>query len=305
LGRFRKAFREQLEEFRPDLIHAQQPLPAYLTLPAGLSIPVVYTFHSSWPEELKLKASPLPRAFRGPVARVFSQIERQVIRHASAITVLSDFSRNEVKRLYGRDASVVPGGVDTAWFKPAGQIGSSEVVRLVTLRNLVPRMGLDSLVRAMAKLPPYIQLDIGGEGPLRHYLLKLIRDHRLENRVRLLGHVPDLELPKFYSSADWFVLPTAALEGFGLVILESLACGTPVLGTRIGAIPEVLERFDPAWVIEKSTADSIAATVLSATQTRPPDRWALHRQVAAEFDWDRVTEKYISLFSEVLGRSEN
>ena len=161
-------------------------------------------------------------------------------------------------------------------------------------------MGLDSLVRAMALLPPEVHLTIGGEGPLKSELRALAQQLNLSHRVRLAGHIPDDKLPGFYCSADWFVLPTAALEGFGLVILESLACGTPVLGTRVGAIPDVLGQFDPAWIIEHSTPESIAATVKRAMGTRRPDRLQLHDRVAAKFSWDRIGQLYAALLESLI-----
>ena len=157
------------------------------------------------------------------------------------------------------------------------------------------------MIKAVSLLPRHVELTIGGEGPLRKDLTGLIRELGLQNRVGLAGHVPDAELARFYSSADWFVLPTAALEGFGLVILESLSCGTPVLGTRVGAIPEVLSGFDPDWIIDRATPESIAAGIRSALEKPAPDPQALHRRVAAQYDWLRIAEQYRELFREVLG----
>jgi glycosyltransferase involved in cell wall biosynthesis len=161
-------------------------------------------------------------------------------------------------------------------------------------------MGLFELIEAMTRLPSNIRLDIGGEGPLRAALEGCVQALGLRRRILLHGHIPDDELPGFYSSADWFVLPTVTQEGFGLVILESLSCGTPVLGTRIGAIPELLERIDPEWLIPEPSAESIAATVLSALKRPVPDRNDLHQRIAKEFDWDRIAEQYDRLFRSLV-----
>ena len=66
------------------------------------------------------------------------------------------------------------------------------------------------------------------------------REYDLHGSIRFLGHIPEIDLPQKYQAADFFVLPTRNLEGFGLVILEAMASGTPVLGTPVGAIPEVI-----------------------------------------------------------------
>ena len=214
-----------------------------------------------------------------------SQIEKQILSRAAAIVVLSEYSSRELKRLYNLPSILIPGGVNSKRFQPVGRERSDQDLRLVTLRNLVPRMGLTQLVRALTLLPSDVRLDIGGEGPSRPALENLISSLGLGDRVRLLGHIPDAQLPRFYSGADWFVLPTVALEGFGLVILESLSCGTPVLGTRIGAIPELLERFDSLWVIPEASSEAIASTLSSVAKQPLPDPWELHDIIAGQFDW--------------------
>jgi glycosyltransferase involved in cell wall biosynthesis len=161
-------------------------------------------------------------------------------------------------------------------------------------------MGLAQLIRAMSLLPPHIELTIGGRGPLQDELMGLISSLGLSERVRLAGHVPDEDLPHFYSSANWFVLPTVALEGFGLVTLESLSCGTPVLGTRIGATPELLEKFDPQWIIEEPTPKEIATTILRVTGKPAPSPDDLHHRVAEEFDWKNIAKRYLEMFESLV-----
>lgn len=297
-GHLRQLFRRAAEEFEPDLVHVHQPLPAFLSIPAHFQKPIVYTFHSSWAEEFKIKSTRLP-PLRRAIAPILAGIEGRVLARAAAVNVLSAFSQRELRRLYGRDGAVIPGGVDSSRFRPAASKVSGSRVRLISLRNLVPRMGLPELIRAMALLPAHFTLEIGGEGPLKSELQGLIQSLGLGDRVRLAGHVPDGELPNFYSSGDWFLLPTSALEGFGLVILESLACGTPVLGTRIGAIPELLARFDPAWIIDAPSPQAIAATVMKATARQPFPPEELHQRIAGEFDWEKIAEKYVELFKKI------
>jgi glycosyltransferase involved in cell wall biosynthesis len=112
--------------------------------------------------------------------------------------------------------------------------------------------------------------------------------------------VPDEDLPLFYSSANWFVLPTVALEGFGLVTLESLSCGTPVLGTRIGATPELLEKFDSQWLIDEPIAEEIAATILRVIEKPAPSPDDLHHRVAGEFDWKNIAKLYLEMFESLV-----
>jgi glycosyltransferase involved in cell wall biosynthesis len=293
---FRRRFSEVAARFNPDIVHFHQPLSAYLSIPADYGRPLVYTFHSPWPREFAIKHSRIPASLRRLAMPLMRRMEGAMVSRASEVVVASDFMGAQVRSLHGREPVTIHHGVDPQRFSPVREKPFGTRKRLVTLRNLVPRMGLIELIDAIALLPESVHLEIGGEGPMRRALQRRIEALRLESRVRLAGHVREEQLPAFYSDADWFVLPTLELEGFGLVILESLACGTPVLGTRVGAIPEVLGRFDPRWIIPEPTARAIADTVRAALDTAAPDPQELHRKVAAQFDWRRVVQVYREVF---------
>jgi glycosyltransferase involved in cell wall biosynthesis len=129
-----------------------------------------------------------------------------------------------------------------------------------TVRRLMPRMGIDNLIRAVHLLAGDgidCRLVIGGSGPEKDTLLKLIQQLQVENRVVMVGNISEEELPLFFQAADCFVLPTKALECFGLIILEAYACGTPVIGTPVGSIPEVMGDYYADFVTEDSGAKAL------------------------------------------------
>ena len=118
---------------------------------------------------------------------------------------------------------------------------------------------------------------IGGAGSHRAALERQVGELGLDKHVTFLGFVPDADLPRYYQAADVFVLPTRELEGFGLVTAEALACGTPVLGTPVGATPELLETLDPGLVFQDATAGAMEADLTASSSTgsratprRPP-----------------------------------
>ena len=88
---------------------------------------------------------------------------------------------------------------------------------------------------------------------LKEELVQLSRRLKIEGNIKFAGFIPEQDLPDYYRAADAFILPTLELEGFGLVTLEALACGTPVLGTPIGGTKEILGMFDPSYLF-KDTA---------------------------------------------------
>lgn len=234
--------------------------------------------------------------------------ERVVMRRCARVVVLSEFMKQRVQAVHGIAGHlihVIPGAVDIERFAPAGdpagvrrQLGIPiDRTILVTVRNLVPRMGLEQFVRAVAmvrgELPGILAL-IGGEGPLRAELERLIQHHRVKDHVRLLGFIPEDELPKYYRAADLVVMPTYELEGFGLVTVEALACGTPVLGTPVGATPEILRGIDPALLTGGTQAEAIAESlraILARFHARPGERTDLAAKglaaVHARYTWDR------------------
>jgi glycosyltransferase involved in cell wall biosynthesis len=234
--------------------------------------------------------------------------ERAVMRRCDRVVVLSEFMKQRVQAVHGIAGHlihVMPGAVDVGRFAPASDPAAvrrqlelpAERTILMTVRNLVPRMGLDRFVRSVAlvrdEVPGVLAL-IGGEGPLRVELERLIRELQLEDHARLLGFVPEDDLPKYYQAADLVVMPTAELEGFGLVTVEALACGTPVIGTPVGATPEILRGIDSALVTAGTRAEDIAEslrTMIRRFRERPGDCAELAARgltaVRARYTWDR------------------
>ena len=221
--------------------------------------------------------------------------------------MLSDFSAEQLRRLYGIPGgriAKIPGGADTERFRPhADRAAARAALRLpagrpllLTVRNLEARMGLDVLIRAVAILRrqcPEVLLLIGGSGSLRGELQALSASLHLDDHVRFLGFIPDGDLHSYYQAADLFVLPTRELEGFGLVTVEALACGTPVLGTAVGATPEILRPLDSGLLFRDTTPEAMAEDLARFIATRRPDtpagrelRAGCRRYAEAHYAWD-------------------
>ena len=131
-------------------------------------------------------------------------------------------------------------------------------------------MGIENLIAAMCIVVqrfPNALLLIGGAGYLESDLLKMIKQYDLEQNVILLGFIPEEALPYYYQAADLFVLPTLAYEGFGLVTIEALACGTPVIATPVGATPEILGPLGQEFLLRDNSFEAIAEGI---------NRWLAH-----------------------------
>jgi glycosyltransferase involved in cell wall biosynthesis len=167
---------------------------------------------------------------------------------------------------------------------------------VLCVRRLVRRVGIDALIDASVALRqrvPDALVLIAGTGPMRAELEARIVALGLSDTVRLLGFVPDDSLPLAYRAADLSVVPTAALEGFGLITVESLAAGTPCVVTPVGGLTDVVSPFAPQLVTESVSAehigDSLAAALLG---TIPVPSAAMCTQYArARFDWPVVAAR--------------
>jgi len=310
----RRAVAEEVEAHGADVLHFHQPLAAFgaLTSPVGRRLPSLYTFHSPAPLEYLTRLGTTGWHRGGLVghagAALLWLVERACLARASRIHVLSDFSAGLVRRLYwisSRRVVKIPAGVDLERFRPPRdrmalrrELGlPAGGPLLFTLRNLEPRMGLDNLIRAMDTLRrrvPDVLLLIGGAGSQRSELEAQAASLRLQEHVRFLGFVPDVDLPRYYGAADAFVLPTRALEGFGLVTVEALACGTPVLGTPVGATPEILVPLDPSLVFPDASAEAMAHDLgrfLDSLARDPAGagrlRDASRRHAETQYSWER------------------
>lgn len=268
-----------------------------------------YVCHSLAHEEYRARN---PGSTLSVHAKLRLWIEGIVLRRCSSVVVLSEFTKERIMvnhRIPANKISIIPGAADLLTFKPAddkktvraGLNLPQDKIILLSIRNLDPRMGLENLIKAMAevrKTDENILLLIGGEGPRKTQLQQLIDSLQLEGCVTLKGFIPEDQLVSYYQSADLVVMPTLALEGFGLPIVEALACGTMVLGTRVGAIPEILSRIDPRLLSEGTDSHSLAEAVrnvVAMLRDDPAGRDELVRKglelVQRAYNWEKHCEK--------------
>jgi glycosyltransferase involved in cell wall biosynthesis len=159
-------------------------------------------------------------------------------------------------------------------------------------------MGIENLIEAFQQsdvLRKKGLLLIGGEGFLKESLRAMVKDFGLGETVRFLGRVSEEDLPRYYQAADFFVLPTRELEGFGLVILEAMACGTPVLGTPVGAIPETVGLFAKRLLFEGTQSKDMKAKLEDVINR--PEQYAFDPQTCRNFveerySWEKMADAF-------------
>jgi glycosyltransferase involved in cell wall biosynthesis len=272
-------------------------LPLLTIFPKGT--PITFTFHGPWATESKEEG-----------ATIFNiwfkyWIERYVYHHCDRFIVLSKAFGNilhETYRVPWKKIHIIPGGVDINRFQMTLSRQEARIqldwpqerTILFTTRRLVHRMGLDKLLKALVIVKeqvPNVWLAIAGKGPLHETLVQLVRDLNLEEQVKFLGFLPDEDLPIAYQATDLTIMPSQSLEGFGLVLIESLACGTPALCTPVGGMPEVVEPFHPALVTHSAEERAIAERIIDFLTGRLelPSRETCREYAVKNFDWKVVT----------------
>ena len=268
-------------------------------LPAD--VPVTCSFHGPWALESQQEGEkPWHVAFK-------RWIELRVYRRCDRFLVLSHAFGEILHREYQvpwEQIHIVPGGVDIDRFQAnltrqqaRETLGFPQDRPILFVpRRLVQRMGIDILFQALVEVKskvPNVWLAIAGKGALRPVLEQQVQELGLQDHEKFLGYVPDEQLPVAYQAADLTVVPSQSLEGFGLILLESLACGTPVLSTPVGGMPEVLRPFQPALVTETPAADALAARLIDLlTGAIPlPDRSACREYAVNNFDWKIIAPK--------------
>jgi len=280
------------------------------------SIPLIYVFHSPNHEEYLLDNDCRISLCKIPIAYIRKKIEGYCLKKARKIIVLSEYMKNKVKKIHSISDDFIivnPGGADLNRFQPVEDrhkikmdLGFPEgKIHLLTIRNLEPRMGLDNLLKGVylikkSDLP--IHLVIGGEGPEKEKLLRIVKELGIIDEVMLTGFIPAKKLPLYYGAADFFILPTRNLEGFGLVTPESMACGTPVLGTPIGGTKEILKNFDSQFLFEDTSAEAIAKGIQNAIikYLKVEDKYNQLRTRCREFvvqnySWQRHVDQLSSI----------
>jgi glycosyltransferase involved in cell wall biosynthesis len=309
----RRLFAKQLREFRPDVCAFHFALYARSSLGILGNVPRVCHFHGPWAMESMAEG-----ASRWAALAKENLVEKPVYRSAARLVTLSRFFADILVGSFGIPSErvrVVPGGFDPSPFLEApSKERAKEILGLPTdrpllvcVRRLAHRMGLENLVDAIAlvrKSCPDVLLLVAGKGPMSSELSRRIEENGLTENVRLLGFVPDPHLPALYAAAEFSIVPTVSLEGFGLIVAESLASGTPVIATRAGALPELLESFTPRLLSLSPEAGDLARVIedaLRGSVAKPGP--AECRSHAARWSWSEVVPELKKVYQEAIAGS--
>ncbi len=269
-------FLDQLNTFREeegleyDVVHSHYWLSAWVggELAQALDIPHVVTFHTLGLIKMQSRAGEVEQAER-PV------VEAEVMVTADRIIAFSPHERDAMARLYEADpakVSLVPCGVDLSVFRPLDQksvrnrLGLNGEKILLYVGRVEPLKGLDLLVETAAQMDSkegvrmmVVGADANG-GKEMDRVKQLAKERDLEDQIDFVGQVDHTELPLYYNAADVCVVPSY-YESFGLVALESMACGTPVVATRVGGLSTIIQHGRTGYLKPWRCSDAFANSV--------------------------------------------
>jgi phosphatidylinositol alpha-mannosyltransferase len=281
-----RSVRRALDELHPDVIHVHEPLIPSTSMLAvlGAKAPVVGTFHAAAESSFGY--------------RVAKPVLERVLEKIAVRTAVSDSARALVRRYFPGEYVLTPNGVDTARFAnatpadlgPGQDLGSGQTV--LFFGRLERRKGLEVLIQAMARLGPEqtgsekAKLVVGGSGPEERACRALARNLGVD--ATFLGRMADQDVPGLYRAADVYCAPGLGGESFGIVLVEAMAAGTPVVCSELDGFKAVAggaARFVPpgdAGLLADALRDVLEDEDARALMIKSGER------LAGAFDWRRL-----------------
>lgn len=238
-----------------------------------------------------------------PKYRLPRAMIRWVAKRSAAMITVCQALKDTLVELGANDkkVTVLRNGVDLLKFSPPAD---RELLRLklniksdalLSVGHLIPRKGHDIVIKALMDIPDVI-LFIAGNGPEEASLTQLVVDLGLKNRVVFLGEISHDQLCEYYGAVDTLVLASSR-EGWANVLLEAMACGTPVVATNVWGTPEVVNTPEAGCVVDKREPGEFAKAINQLLANRP-DRTKT-RRYAEKYSWDDTTRGQVELFEKI------
>jgi len=313
MAAFSRALRRRWADRPPDIVHTHFWMSGWAALQARRALPdpppVVHTFHALGVVKRRHQGV----ADTSPADRC--RVEAQLLRDADHVVATCTDEVTELTALGGEPdrTTVVPCGIDPTAFHPDGPIAPPRRGghRLVVVSRLVPRKGIDDVIAALPALPGTELLVAGGppagalgSDPEVRRLRALARDLHVHDHVEFLGAVARPDVPALLRSAD-VVVSVPWYEPFGIVPLEAMACGVPVVGSAVGGLLDSIAHRSTGLLVPARDPDAVAAAV-GRLLDNPSLRVHMGAEAAArvrqEFTWDLVARSTLEVYEKLRTR---
>jgi glycosyltransferase involved in cell wall biosynthesis len=245
-----------------------------------------------------------------------------VLRNADLLICNSTYTEQKVLAVYpGQDHAVIPPGVDLNRFYPQNRIPdlrkvlniSEDEIFVLTIAKFIPRKGIEFLIEAFNIIVSQrqisgIKLRIGGRGPLQRRYQKLIDRYGLNDFIAFLEYIPDDDMASYYTASDIFILPSIIdergdTEGLGVVLLEANACKTPVIGSNVGGILDVIRDGENGFYVEPENPLDLADKIIKMAADRKLREHMGEngrKFVEKHYNWEAISIKIIERYHLLL-----
>ncbi len=287
-----------IEDFEPDIVHA------HFATSCGL-LAALSGFHpfvlSVWGDDI------LKFPFRSPLHK---WVVRKSINCADRVTATSGMLEKSTIELIGRkkDIQVIPFGVDLGHYHYIKR-ANKDIIRIGTVRNLTPKYGIEYLIRATAACigKSYdCRLTIVGDGIIRQDLEKLVKDLKLDEYVTFTGAVPNEKVVEYLNEFDIFVMPSVEEgETFGVAAVEAMATGLPVIASKIGGLPEVVDDGITGTLIKPGDVEDLTKALIKyieSEELRRTHGTNGRAKVEREYNWLDNAKMMSNLYDSLLAQ---
>jgi len=316
-----------------DIIHCHHTASAFGVLLSGKAkkIPMIFHFHGALYREVESSVFPIPNySFLRKQAEsikyrciigVLKRLQALCIKHSAVVIVPSLYAKQLAINSFHADPhkiEFIPNNVDTVLFKPLRNRTKNNISlslrshnSLLVVSRLDYRKGISNVIKAMETLLrvypqttlnivfPQYQLHTPEYGKYDHQ----IKSMALSGSVRLVANTRNSDLVRFYNAAHCCIMPSITLENNPLVVLESLACGTPVLGTPIGGIPEILTQIDTCLLFDDTSPGAISRGIINYLRKSPGQIRSIKQKcrllVQHKYAWENNIDKVLSLYAQI------
>ncbi|HET6244033.1 MAG: glycosyltransferase [Bacteroidetes bacterium] len=287
-----KLFEKYIEKYgKPQLIHAHFGLwsgYAAMKIHEKYKIPYIITEHTSYFVEKK---------YNGYELRAIS---KAYDKSSAIITVSSALKKEVIKNTHNKEVRIIPNMIDTSFFKPDYSVIKEDMI--FSLGNLIKTKGQDILIKAFALIAPAIpsyKLVIGGDGPEKENLIELATQLAIQEKIIFPGNLTRIEIRNYLHKSKCFALPSK-FETFGIVYMEAIACGVPVVATKCGG-PEDFINQNNGILCETDNIEEIAHAMKSILMNlNSYNLTEMHSFVNRNYSKENISQMLVNLYQEKI-----
>jgi len=244
---------------------------------------------------------------------LLKSLSKFLVNDADAIIALTEDMKSRLQKFAHRNIYVIPNGIDLKKFENLSRDNIQHTLQtkkgeqfLIFVGRLRPEKGMQYLIEAMRLIRnkrSSVRLIIVGEGPEEYGLKRLVEQLNLEHCVTFMGNVPNEKVPKYMAIADVFILPSLS-EGLPIALLEAMAAGLPIIATRVGGIPCVLEDGKNGLLVNPGSSSDLAEKILMLM--RSPELMKkmseANREKSRSYSWENIVSQLEKLLNEVVAK---